>query len=76
MLFPFPSQQITRKYIPKQFKLVLFHKLFCKILSKYKNHNKWKFLGIISSSASFTFVSKLWTGRISDKKVTAEPDIL
>ena len=30
----------------------------------------------ISPNGAFTFVSKLWTGRVTDKKITAECGIL
>ena len=44
--------------------------------SQYKHHNTWKALVGISPNGAFTFVSKLWTGRVTDKKITVECGIL
>ena len=35
--------------------------------SSYKHHNTWKALVGISPNGLVTFVSKLWSGRVSDK---------
>ena len=93
MLFPFPSQQMTRKYMPKQFNsypstLIIIDctEIFIEIpssmksqsqtWSQYKHHNTWKALVGISPNGAFTFVSKLWTDRVTDKKITVECGIL
>ncbi len=34
--------------------------------SDYKHHNTWKALVGISPTGAFTFVSKLWSRRVSD----------
>ena len=44
--------------------------------SEYKHHNTWKALIGISPTGYITFVSKLWSGRVSDKEITAKSDIL
>ena len=91
MLFPFPSQQMTRKYMPKQSYpstriIIDCTEIFIEIpssmksqsqtWSQYKHHNTWKALVGISPNGAFTFVSKLWTGRVTDKKITVECGIL
>ena len=38
--------------------------------SDYKHHNTWKALIGISPTGAITFVSKLWSGRASDKEIT------
>ena len=93
MLFPFPSQQMTRKYMPKQFNsypstriIIDCTGIFIEIpssmksqsqtWSQYKHHNTWKALVGISPNEAFTFVSNLWTGRVTDKKITVECGIL
>ena len=44
--------------------------------SQYKHHNTWKALVGISPNGCITFVSKLWSGRVSDKHQTKECGIL
>ncbi|XP_035697983.1 uncharacterized protein LOC118430999 [Branchiostoma floridae] len=44
--------------------------------SNYKHHNTWKVLVGISPNGMITFVSKLWSGRISDKAITRESGLL
>lgn len=41
--------------------------------SSYKHYNTVKLLVSISLSGSFTFISKLWVGSASDKKIVKEP---
>ena len=38
--------------------------------SEYQHHNTWKALIGISPDGAITFVSKLWSGCVSDKEVT------
>lgn len=44
--------------------------------SSYKHHNTVKLLVSISPSGSFTFISKLWAGSASDKKIVEESGFL
>ena len=84
MLFPFPPQQMTRKYMSKQFNsypstriIIDCTESFIDIpssiksqsqtWSQYKHHNTWKVLVGISPNGTFTFVSKLWTGRVTNR---------
>ena len=38
--------------------------------SNYKDHNTWKALVGICPNGIVTFVSSLWTGRVSEKELT------
>ena len=44
--------------------------------SEYKHHNTWKTLIGISPTGCITFVSKLWSGRVSDKEITKKCGVL
>ena len=44
--------------------------------SEYKHHNTWKALVCISPNGCVTFVSKLWSGRVSDKQLTKDSGVL
>ncbi len=44
--------------------------------SEYKHHNTWKALVGISPTGAITYVSKLWSGRVSDKEITEKCGIL
>eukprot|EP00795_Rhopilema_esculentum_P003906 gene3906-15222_t len=44
--------------------------------SQYKHHNTWKALVGISPTGCITFVSKLWSGRVSDKEITQKCGVL
>ena len=44
--------------------------------SEYKHHNTWKALVGISPAGCITFVSKLWSGRVSDKELTIRSGVL
>nr|XP_047130218.1 uncharacterized protein LOC124810063 [Hydra vulgaris] len=44
--------------------------------SDYKHHNTLKFLISIAPNSSITFISKAYTGRISDKKITIDSKFL
>ncbi|KAI8514530.1 hypothetical protein Bbelb_071210 [Branchiostoma belcheri] len=44
--------------------------------SNYKHHNTWKALLGISPNGMITFVSKLWSGRVSDKAITRDSGVL
>ena len=93
LLFPFPSQQLIRKYMPDEFSqypttriIIDCTEIFIETpsslkaqsqsWSNYKHHNTWKVLVGISPNGVITFVSKLWTGRVSDKQITSECGVL
>eukprot|EP00795_Rhopilema_esculentum_P015448 gene15448-6696_t len=44
--------------------------------SEYKHHNTWKALIGISPNGAITFISKLWSGRVSDKELTSSSGLL
>ena len=44
--------------------------------SEYKHHNTWKVLVGISPAGCITFVSKLWSGKVSDKEITQKSGVL
>ena len=44
--------------------------------SNYKSHNTLKFLVGIAPSGAFTYISKSWGGRASDKTITLEDGLL
>ena len=44
--------------------------------SDYKHHNTWKALVGISPNGCITFVSNLWSGRVSDRQLTRECGVL
>lgn len=44
--------------------------------SQYKHHYKFKALISISQTGSFTFISKLFTGSISDRRIVEESGYL
>ena len=44
--------------------------------SQYKHHNTWKALVGISRNGCITFVSRLWSGRVSDKELNKKSGIL
>ena len=44
--------------------------------SDYKHHNTWKALIGISPNGCITFVSKLWSGRVSDRQQTKDCGVL
>ena len=44
--------------------------------SEYKHHNTWKALIGISPNCEITFISKLWSGRVSDKELTSSSGLL
>ena len=87
LYFPFPSQKLVRKYLPKSFEkypttriIIDGTEIFVEratsmktqtqTWSNYKYHNTWKALVGISPNGIVTFVSSLWTGRVSDKELT------
>ena len=92
-MFPFPSQNAVRKFMPQQFKhypttrvIIDGTEIFIQVpsslvsqsqtWSQYKHHNTWKALVGISPTGCIIFVSKLWSGRVSDKQQTKECGIL
>ena len=44
--------------------------------SEYKHHNTLKFRISVAPNSSITFMSKAWTGRTSDKRITLESNFL
>lgn len=44
--------------------------------SEYKHHNTMKLLVGISPCGSFSFISKLWSGSTSDRKITMESGLI
>ena len=87
LLFPFPSQDLIRKQMPKEFhnypttRIVIdcteiftekpsSLKSQSQTWSQYKHHNTWKALIGISPNGLVTFISKLWSGRVTDKMIT------
>ena len=44
--------------------------------SQYKHHNTFKALVAITPIGQVCFVSKLWTGKVSDKEITTESGVL
>ena len=44
--------------------------------SEYKHHNTWKALIGISPNGAITFVSKLWSGCVSDKEIAQKCGVL
>ena len=44
--------------------------------SEYKHHNTWKALVGISPTGCITFISKLWSGKVSDKEITLKSGVL
>ncbi|XP_065055342.1 uncharacterized protein LOC135683889 [Rhopilema esculentum] len=44
--------------------------------SEYKHHNTWKALVGISPTGAITFVSKLWSGCVSDKEITIKSGLI
>jgi len=45
-------------------------------VSEYKHHNIWKALIGISLNGAITFVSKFWSGCVSDKEITQKCGVL
>ena len=50
--------------------------LQCAIWSEYKHHNTIKFLVGVAPNSAITYVSPFYTGRISDKKLTMNCNLL
>ena len=44
--------------------------------SEYKHHNTWKALVGISPTGAITFLSKLWSGPVSDKEITSKSGLI
>ena len=47
-----------------------------KTYSHYKSHNTVKFLVGISPSGAFTYISRCWGGRTSDKQITIDDGLI
>ena len=86
LYFPFPSQKLLRKYLPKSFEKYQTTRIIIdgtetfveratsmktqgQTWSNYKHRNTWKALVGIFPNDIVTFVSSLWTGRVSDKEL-------
>ena len=44
--------------------------------SDYKHHNTWKLLVWVTPNGQVTFLSDLWSGRVSDKQITRDSGVL
>ena len=89
ILVPFPSPELVRQQMPAQLKdfpntriiidcteIPSSLKSQSQTWSEYKHHNTWKVLVGISPAGSITFVSKLWSGKVSDKEITKKSGVL